>query len=91
MHLLNLNEHSPTTNQAYYKHAKTRIPGGTQLLSKRPENMAPNHWPPYFKKASGCEIWDLDGKHFYDFSTNAVGSCILGYAHPEINKAIIKK
>lgn len=91
MHLLGLNEHSPTTNQAYYKHAKTRIPGGTQLLSKRPENMAPNHWPPYFKKASGCEIWDLDGKHFYDFSTNAVGSCILGYAHPEINKAIIKK
>lgn len=91
MQLLGLENGSKFTNQAYYKHAKNRIPGGTQLLSKRPENMAPNHWPPYFKKASGCEIWDFDGKHFYDMSTNAVGSCLLGYAHPEINKAITKR
>jgi len=91
LQLMGLNKVQKFTNQTYYKHAKTRIPGGTQLLSKRPENMAPNHWPPYFKKASGCEIWDLDGQHFYDMSTNAVGSCILGYAHPEINKAILKR
>ena len=91
MQLLGISKVQEFTNQTYYKHAKTRIPGGTQLLSKRPENMAPNHWPPYFKKASGCEIWDLDGKHFYDFSTNAVGSCILGYSNPEINKAILKR
>jgi glutamate-1-semialdehyde 2,1-aminomutase len=91
LQLLGLNDSSEHTNQTYYRHAKNRIPGGTQLLSKRPENMAPGHWPPYFKKASGCEIWDFDGKHFYDLSTNAVGSCLLGYAHPEINKAIIKR
>jgi glutamate-1-semialdehyde 2,1-aminomutase len=91
MELLGLNEEAKYTNQTYYRHAKKRIPGGTQLLSKRPENMAPNHWPPYFKKTSGCETWDLDGKHYYDFSTNAVGSCLLGYAPPEINKAITKR
>jgi hypothetical protein len=28
--------------QALYQHAKERIPGGVQLLSKRPEMMAPN-------------------------------------------------
>ena len=44
-----------------YKHAKQRIPAGTQLLSKRPEMLAPNQWPNYGAKAVGCEIWDLDG------------------------------
>lgn len=28
--------------QDYYKHAKKIIPGGVQLLSKRPEQFAPN-------------------------------------------------
>ena len=31
--------------QALYRHAKTLIPGGTQLLSKRPEQFAPDQWP----------------------------------------------
>ncbi len=29
--------------------AKRVIPGGTQLLSKRPEMFLPDHWPSYFK------------------------------------------
>lgn len=78
-------------NQDCYLHAKTRIPGGVQLLSKRPENMAPGYWPPYFKEARGCEVWDLDGRHYYDFSTNAVGSCLLGYANPVVNQAVIRR
>ena len=30
------------------KRAKRRVPGGTQLLSKRSEMFAPNQWPGYF-------------------------------------------
>jgi len=45
--------------QALYRRAKTRIPGGTQLLSKRPEMFAPECWPAYFREARGCEVWDL--------------------------------
>ena len=56
--------------QELYVKAKKIIPGGTQLLSKRPEMSAPDQWPAYFTKASGCEVWDLDGKHYYDMATN---------------------
>ena len=53
-------------SQKLYDYAKGRIPGGTQLLSKRPEMFAPEQWPAYFSKAFGCETYDLDGNHYYD-------------------------
>ncbi|MBT3320460.1 MAG: aminotransferase class III-fold pyridoxal phosphate-dependent enzyme [Clostridia bacterium] len=77
--------------QKLYNYAKTIIPGGTQLLSKRPEMMAPNYWPAYFKEANGCEVWDLDNKHYYDMSTNSVGACLLGYKDPDVTKAVIDR
>lgn len=77
--------------QELYRHAKKRIPGGVQLLSKRPENMAPDRWPAYYREARGCEIWDLDGKHYYDMSTNAVGACLLGYRDPDVTRAVVRR
>lgn len=77
--------------QSLYMRAKQRIPGGTQLLSKRPELFAPGQWPAYFREARGCEIWDLDGKHYYDMSHNGVGSCLLGYADPDVSRAVIDR
>lgn len=74
--------------QALYEYAKKRIPGGTQLLSKRPEMFAPKQWPAYFREAKGCEVWDLDGRHYFDMSHNGVGSCLLGYAHPDVSSAV---
>lgn len=70
--------------------AKKIIPGGSQLLSKRAEKFLPGLWPAYYSKAKGCEIWDLDGKHYYDFAQMGVGSCVLGYADDDINAAVIK-
>lgn len=64
------------------------IPGGTQLLSKRPENLLPEYWPAYYSKAKGCRVWDLDGKEFIDMSYMGIGSCILGYADDEVNRAV---
>lgn len=77
--------------QELYTHAKERIPGGTQLLSKRPEQFAPDKWPSYFTKASGCEVWDVDGKHYYDMTTNGIGACILGYADSDVSEAVINR
>lgn len=77
--------------QELYRHAKTRIPGGVQLLSKRPEQFAPDQWPSYFKRAKGCEIWDVDDKHYYDLTTNGIGSCLLGYADPDVSAAVIRR
>lgn len=75
-------------SQELYKKAKTIIPGGTQLLSKRPEMLLPELWPAYYEKAKGCEVWDLDGNKYYDFSYMSLGACILGYADDEINNAV---
>lgn len=75
--------------QELYKEAKTIIPGGTQLLSKRPEMFLPEFWPAYYKKAKGCEVWDLDGNHYYDMSYMGIGANTLGYANEEVDGAAI--
>ncbi|MBV8483396.1 MAG: aminotransferase class III-fold pyridoxal phosphate-dependent enzyme [Verrucomicrobia bacterium] len=79
---------SQGTGQRLYRHAKSRIPGGTQLLSKRPEMFLPEIWPAYYQKAVGAEVWDLDGNRFFDFTHNGTGSCLLGYADPDVNTAV---
>lgn len=71
-----------------YKRAKEIIPGGTQLLSKRPEMFLPNLWPSYYQKAKGCFVWDLDGNKYLDFSYMGIGACILGYSDDDVNKAV---
>lgn len=73
-----------------YKSAKDLIPGGTQLLSKRPEMFAPEVWPSYFKRAKGSRVWDLDDREYTDMSIMAVGACILGYADDEVDNAVIE-
>lgn len=74
--------------QELYKEAKKIIPGGVQLLSKRPEQFLPEIWPVYYKKAKGCEIWDLDDNKFIDMSIMGIGACALGYADDDVNKAV---
>jgi spore coat polysaccharide biosynthesis protein SpsF (cytidylyltransferase family) len=73
-----------------YIEAKIIIPGGTQLLSKRPEMFLPNYWPSYYQKAKGIEIVTLDGIKMKDFSYMGVGACILGYADDDVNQAVHK-
>ena len=74
--------------QRLYKKAKQLIPGGTQLLSKRPEMFLPDLWPAYYSRAKGCEVWDLDGNKFIDMSYMGIGSCILGYADHDVDGAV---
>ena len=76
--------------QALYTHAKQRIPGGVQLLSKRPEMFAPDVWPAYAASAKGATITDLDGNTYYDMTTNGIGACLLGYADPDVSRAVIE-
>ena len=70
------------------KRAMARIPGMTQLLSKRPDMFAPDVWPGYFSKARGVEVWDLDGNHYIDMSIAGIGANVLGYADPEVDEAV---
>ena len=75
--------------QDLYSRAKEIIPGGNHLLSKRPEMFLPEKWPSYFSKSKGCQVWDLDGNQFFDFSTMSVGTSTLGYANDTIDNAVI--
>ena len=74
--------------QELYKEAKKMIPGGTQLLSKRPEMFLPDLWPAYYQQANGIEITTLDGTKMKDFVYMGIGSCILGYKDIDINAAV---
>lgn len=75
-------------SQALWQEAKKIIPGGSQLLSKRAEMFLPEQWPAYYKKAKGVEITDLDGRTYIDMCLMGVGSCVLGYADPDVNRAV---
>lgn len=76
------------TGQQLYVKARQMIPGGTQLLSKRPEMFLPEQWPSYYSKVQGVEVWDLDGNKYIDMTHNGVGAYILGAADPEVNEAV---
>jgi glutamate-1-semialdehyde 2,1-aminomutase len=89
--LLGFVPQSGTVTQDTYRHAKTRIPGGVQLLSKRPEMMAPDVWPAYASESRGCETWDLDGKHYYDFTGTGIGACLLGFRDPDVTAAVRRR
>jgi glutamate-1-semialdehyde 2,1-aminomutase len=76
------------TGPELYNQAKSLIPGGTQLLSKRPEMFLPDLWPSYYSRAKGDEIWDIQGNKYLDMSYSGLGACILGYADDDVNEAV---
>lgn len=74
--------------QKLYKRAKDVIPGGTMLLSKRPEMFLPDFWPAYFESATGCTVTDLDGKSYVDMSIMGIGTNSLGYGDKVVDGAV---
>ena len=76
-------------NQKLWERAKTIIPGGNMLISKRPELFLPKGWPTYFDKAKGIKIWNKN-KLFYDFCSMGVGTNLLGYCNNRVDTAVKK-
>lgn len=92
--LLGLSETSTPTDdagQALYRHAQQVMPVGVQLLSKRPQLYAPDQWPPYSVESRGCEVTDLNGRTFVDMTTSGIGSCLLGFADPDVSAAVHRR
>lgn len=77
-----------TKGSTFYNKAKTLIPGGTQLLSKRPEMFLPDFWPSYYSRATGARVWDLDNQEYIDMSYMGIGCAILGYCDPDVDQAV---
>jgi glutamate-1-semialdehyde 2,1-aminomutase len=67
-----------------------RIPGFTSTGSKRPEALfgpgAPRGLPVRLARASGCEVWDVEGRRYLDF-VMGLGAVALGYGHPAVSAA----
>lgn len=74
---------------ALYERAKTLIPQGCGLISKRAETFLPDQWPAYYDRAQGPFVWDLSGNKYIDL-INCIGMCALGPADPDVNAAVVE-
>lgn len=73
-----------------WQQARAVISGGTGLLSKRAEMFDPQHWPAYFSRCKGCEVWDISGKRYIDFA-GGIGAVLLGYADEDVTAAVQRR
>jgi len=71
--------------------ASALIPGGASTGSKRPANLfgSEAHLPTHFVRAAGCHLYTADGETLVD-CTMALGSVALGYAEPDLTRAVIE-
>ncbi|HEX6407661.1 MAG TPA: aminotransferase class III-fold pyridoxal phosphate-dependent enzyme, partial [Gemmatimonadales bacterium] len=66
------------------------IPGYTSTGSKRPETIfgsSEPDLPSRMTRSSGCRVWDEQGREYIDYIMG-LGSVALGYAHPEVTRAV---
>lgn len=68
-----------------------RVAGFTSTGSKRPEALfgaEPEDLLLRMTRSAGCSVWDAEGREYLDFIM-ALGAVGLGYAHPDVNRAVI--
>lgn len=73
---------------ALQERGKAKIPGLSQLLSKRPDRFSYGVWPGYFSRAEGARVWDMDGNDYIDMSIGGIGATVLGYQDPDVDAAV---
>jgi glutamate-1-semialdehyde 2,1-aminomutase len=70
-----------------YRRALELIPGGTQLVSRRPTRYANGVSPVFASRAKGARFWDVDGNEYIDW-VSGIGAIILGYCDPVVDGAV---
>ncbi len=70
-----------------YQRALALIPGGTQLVSRRPQRYANGVSPIYWTRAKGARLWDVDGHEYIDW-VSGIGAIILGYCDDVVDDAV---
>ncbi len=74
-------------SQELFRRALELIPGGTQLVSRRPTRFANGVSPTYAVRARGARFWDVDGHEYIDW-VSGIGAILLGYADPVVDEAV---
>jgi glutamate-1-semialdehyde 2,1-aminomutase len=68
----------------HYARARQSLAGGVSASTR--VNRAVGH-PMYFSRAAGCQVWDLDGKDYYDLCCSH-GATLLGHGDERITRAV---
>jgi glutamate-1-semialdehyde 2,1-aminomutase len=74
-------------SQELYARALQLIPGGTQLVSRRPTRYASGVSPAFATRAKGARFWDVDGHEYIDW-VSGIGAIILGYCDEVVDDAV---
>ena len=74
---------------------KTKLPGpkAEKIIKKDEKYISPSYtrvYPLVVNKIKGCEVTDVDGNKFLDF-TSGIAVCSTGHSHPRIVKSIEKQ
>ena len=77
-------------SMALWQRAEQLIPGGSQLVSRRPTRYACGVSPVYADRAKGARFWDVDGNQYIDW-VSGIGAIILGYADAEVDEAVCRQ
>ena len=77
-----------TKSNELWARATEIIPAGTQTFSKAPSQFVDGVAPKYLDRGKGCYVWDVDGNRYIDYAM-ACQPIILGYADPDVDKAIV--
>jgi glutamate-1-semialdehyde 2,1-aminomutase len=73
-----------------YRRALELIPGGTQLISRRPTRYACGISPVYAASAKGARFRDVDGHEYIDW-VSGIGAIILGYCDEVVDAAVCEQ
>ncbi len=78
-------------DRSWSERAAIVLPTGSSTGSKRPEALwgdAHADAPTHFTSASGCHVVDAEGDSYID-CTMALGAVALGYAEPNVTRAVV--
>lgn len=82
--------HDVSSSYELWDRANHVIPGGSQLISRRPYAFANGVAPVYAERGKGSHIWDDQGIPYIDYGMS-VTSAILGYADDVVDTAVIEQ
>ena len=72
-------------NKDLFERAQERIPAGVNSPVRA--FRAVGGTPPFFARAAGAYLWDVEGKRYVDY-VGSWGPMVLGHTHPQVVEAV---
>jgi glutamate-1-semialdehyde 2,1-aminomutase len=72
-------------NEELFERAQARIPAGVNSPVRA--FRAVGGTPPFFERASGAHLWDVEGKRYIDY-VGSWGPMVAGHTHPRVVEAV---